>query len=556
MALLQIPGNIKQQYQPFVLDPKAAINQKCETSPELNNMKSGTIGPQVFTFRSPTVYGKTRHSPGGVGHINICPSSFRSWMNMDVSMLSLYADSMLNQSLTYQAIFDALPGIQIREYLPDTLLDQCINMFNDIMTRVKEIWSEEKDKNKVKRIDSYGQKDTGNGRPASEREKVRLNPDERRDIANSVEKSLFDKLKAVLSDLGDYLCGRTSDGESILDAMKVKGPTSSYMSSTAAGNGYGKDKLVLDIPYVLYYRLLSSTTTNVYELPCALTSKTMYASDGSKGWGAGTIALHGDDGKSFLSKIPFVGDMLNSMLGNIRINYMPVWNSKDGYKTAHPAIEVKFDLFNDTQKAAMLNYIFVLTLTGGAKWIQYGFVQQSPDLYDIKLEGFDRLYCCSGNFTVTYDGVLRDPSLGFLTYMVNKYANSSDGKLGAGNIDKKKFLDNIVKNKLIKIPDVYHVTMKFESLLPDNFNNLLYTISENNDVIESPRKGVDKSYSEHVYDSSAAADAISGGIEGAVKRIRKKIVQMAADETNEYNAAVKAALKKKGATHTATGDKL
>ena len=74
----------------------------------------------------------------------------------------------------------------------------------------------------------------------------------------------------------------------------------------------------------------------------------MYASDGSKGWGAGTIALQGDDGKSFLSKIPFVGDMLNSMLGNIRINYMPVWNSKDGYKTAHPAIEVKFDLFNDT----------------------------------------------------------------------------------------------------------------------------------------------------------------------------------------------------------------
>lgn len=37
----------------------------------------------------------------------------------------------------------------------------------------------------------------------------------------------------------------------------------------------------------------------------------------------------------------------------------------------------------------------------------------------------------------------------------------------------------IIKSKLIKVPDIYKVTMKFQSLLPDNFNNYIFNFAEN-----------------------------------------------------------------------------
>lgn len=49
--------------------------------------------------------------------------------------------------------------------------------------------------------------------------------------------------------------------------------------------------------------------------------------------------------------------------------------------------------------------------------------------------------------------------------------------MNAGEFDKM-----VKQNKLIKIPDVYHVDMEFKSLLPDTFNNYLYNYSSSNIV--------------------------------------------------------------------------
>ncbi|MBP5784265.1 MAG: hypothetical protein J6W16_01605 [Methanobrevibacter sp.] len=36
---------------------------------------------------------------------------------------------------------------------------------------------------------------------------------------------------------------------------------------------------------------------------------------------------------SLMSKIPLIGDLMNMIIGNIGINYMPWWNAESGSKT-------------------------------------------------------------------------------------------------------------------------------------------------------------------------------------------------------------------------------
>lgn len=57
------------------------------------------------------------------------------------------------------------------------------------------------------------------------------------------------------------------------------------------------------------------------------------------------------------------------MFDNVRINYMPFWESKDGSATKPPDVTVKFDLFNDTNERAMYNFIFVNTIIPNNMWL-------------------------------------------------------------------------------------------------------------------------------------------------------------------------------------------
>ena len=72
---------------------------------------------------------------------------------------------------------------------------------------------------------------------------------------------------------------------------------------------------------------------------------------------------------------------------------------------------------------------------------------------------------------MTYEGTLREPRKSFINDLVDKHA--------AQWINKDSFKEHIIKERLIKIPDVYRVEMHFKSLLPANFNNFLYSYSEN-----------------------------------------------------------------------------
>lgn len=107
-------------------------------------------------------------------------------------------------------------------------------------------------------------------------------------------------------------------------------------------------------------------TSNIYELPCVPSNNAMYSSDGHPGWeGASGMRLLPD----FAKNIPILGKMLDTLFGNMGINFTPWWDASKGSETKAPEIELKFSLFNDSREAALANFIFVQTIIAHCRWI-------------------------------------------------------------------------------------------------------------------------------------------------------------------------------------------
>lgn len=469
MSVFQIPGNIKQKFLPFQLNPKATdtINSFSDEKATYKIKKGAK--PQLFTFRSTGQY----KGFAGVGKLNICPSSM-SAMDYDISLVQ--------NKITLQDLFNQMPGIQIREYLPDTKLDQCINFFHDMYDALKELLSDNEDANK-------GNNETTNI--------------SRRKAKEANRKASWDKFIKCMKHAFNYMTGAI-DPNLYTDIKKeIMMPSDAYKRTNETSVANTQMTYIFDFPYFMYYSIQSCTTTNIYEIPCTVTDKKLYHSDGSKGWPGSGLDIGG-----IFSKVPLIGDKLNTIIGNIRISFMPWWDSKAGQATPEPKIEIKFDLFNDTMDAAIVNFIFVNTIVPGNKWLQYNMFQHSPNLYDIKLEGYNRLFCCSATFNVNYKGVLRDPSDSFIHTLCSKHATI---------FTQNGIEDEIRGHKLIKIPDVYEVTMTFNSLMPANFNNYLYTFSENKQLyLDNSRMG---------YIPGAFA-VINSGVKGFIKDMKKYIASM------------------------------
>jgi len=189
----------------------------------------------------------------------------------------------------------------------------------------------------------------------------------------------------------------------------------------------------------------------------------MYSSTGHEGWttGSNEFSITG-----LLGKIPLAGTLLKNTLNNISVNYLPWWDAEAGHKTAEPEITIKFHLFNDNISKAIANFICVNTLIANNKWYQYNLFQHSSCLYEIKLDGYNRLFACTCNATVKSIGNLRTPP----EFFAKKIQQHCQGLVD----DAKTFAEGLLSQKLVKIPDVYEVELTFKSILPANFNNFMY----------------------------------------------------------------------------------
>ena len=468
LPIFSIPGNIKQSFLPFVIDPSKDINKIDE--------HAGS-GPQLFTYKN----NMTAATEGGGLCLGFYPSTsfyqydikgrqgdlYNSKSNLDeedVSFQTVYGSNRYTKNpLKIDDIISTLPGVSIREFLPDTRLNQCLNFFKELfgemgktMIAAKNFKSDSKDE-------------------------------------SSKFTDIFDKIVDCAAFTINYMTGN-GDYSFANDFIKNAGKNIPNMNNPVFS--YGLDKKYIDyvqeFPYILYYKLQSCTTTNIYEVPAMCEGKPIMSSDGKAGWGDGSdfMGAGGFRATGFLDKIPLVGTIANMILGNIGVNYMPWWNAETGSKVTEPEVTVKFDLFNDSVAKAIVNFVFVNTIVPSNKWLQYNVFQHSSNLYDVKIDGVNRLFACAASFTVTYDGVLRNPSQTFFDLLKTHVSGNITG-------DGSSFIENIKNNNLIKIPDVYHVEMQFRSLLPANFNNFIYSYSYNvKHIINYSAKSTDSTIGE------------------------------------------------------------
>ena len=414
-SFIKIDGDIKRQFSPFVLSAE---------------------DPQIFSFKKPEQDGK----------INICPKSIEQYITNDISYQSIIKP-YTSADIDINTLFNSIPSLQIREFLPDTRLEQALNFFNKIietMTSVTKAVADEKEKAKNEK---------------------------------KPEPNIFERIKSVATTAIDFLTGQSE--KNLYTALSAEFFEESNNRLKAFSNlSNNKQKYVLTFPYTLWYLMQSSRTNNIYEIPCLTDNKELYNANGQAGWNTPA-------GFSLVGMLPggggngFAGKAINALLGNVNVSFMPWWNAKEGNATPFTDVKIKIDLYNDTLKSAIQNFIFINTLIPNAKWIQYNIFQHSSSIYDIKIDGYKRLYACSGSFNVKYGGILRDPTQKFFKDL-KKYINNDA-------MDVENFILLLEKNKLIKIPDVYKVEMSFKSLLPDNFNNHIYMYSSNNIIVDDAK---------------------------------------------------------------------
>lgn len=475
MAIFSIPGNIKQMNLPFVLDPKQSLNTY-----EYKEAKNVIGIPQVFSFRN------TKEMINR-GLLNICPTSLKNKFIDDISFRYLYNDNAAEKTsdgtkntdnISINTILNTIPGIQIREFLPDTRLDQALDFFSNLIQGVLNLFKN--DKEQIAKQNEANNKKTND---------------------DQIDDNILQKITRVCKYAVKYLTG-FADQDLYTDTFG-KLNNSILLNQKYQPSQKKLQTYIYNFPYTMWYQLQSCTTTNLYELPCIIENREMYASNGTPGWPSAGISL----AKGGITNVPIIGSLVKNLLGNVNISLMPWWDAKEGNATPAGSVNIKFDLFNDTAESALINFIFVNTIVPNAKWIQYNMFQHSPHLYDIKLEGYGRLYACTGNFKVTQVGILRNMPNSWILNKLKPHINNC--------MNATTFLNAIISENLIKIPDIYHVELTFDSLLPDNFNNYLYRYSHNLNIINTYSDG------KNTRTNSAALSALSNGINGMIDNVVK-----------------------------------
>lgn len=250
--------------------------------------------------------------------------------------------------------------------------------------------------------------------------------------------------------------------------------------------GKHKDSLCI-VPFALYYGFTSSATTGTYKLPFNI-SEDFLDSDGTYGWG-------GDNASGVIQSLignKFLKDVLTKF--RVQSAVTPSWMPSGNAPCK--SIKVTFDLINDSIDAAKANSSFVYTIIGKNRWVQWGIVQSSASLYDIRLPSGMRYFMCSGQISCAAKGTLR----------------KVPGIVIGGRDD-------------ILIPDIYSITITFKSLLPDNFNGFLWSFASKSQLEITNVKSVQTEFAKTVIP--------------AIKNVERQQALEQSDVVNEHEAEVK-----------------
>lgn len=339
---LSIPGNIRQQYMPFTI--------------------SGPGKRQVFSFKDVVKKGYPNAR-------QIHP--FSKWAETlianDSGVQYTHGPKGGSDKVKFDEFLDEIPALQIREYVPDAKLTQTFKWFSYFKKGFDA---------GLQNIDSKAFSFTG----------------------------LKEEVAKIMDSIGEKMKNLTS-GSAPLLADVVGGLAHFYQDK---GYNIGEDNgfAVLFLPFIMYYRLTTTHTNNVYEIPYSMQNEIM-KSDGTYGWSGGNQSdfglidkAIGAAGESPITKL---------LLGNtVKVNMMPSFQPTG--EARGESFTINIDLINDSDEAAINNFLMCHTLFGNNRWLQYGFVQAGASLYDVKLPGANRYFMCSGAFSCKGKGAFRTPS--------------------------------------------------------------------------------------------------------------------------------------------------
>lgn len=212
--------------------------------------------------------------------------------------------------------------------------------------------------------------------------------DELNNITNMIDEMISfyeNEIKKIESKIEEQNSKIPSLKEKIENLKKEMGELNSTLKpvSAEAVNMQQIRGFAFEIPFLIYYQMCTTKTNAVYVLPYS--GKIV---DQSSGGGFESRGFEKYKGSQF----GVLGALLKFFMKNIRFNTTPVWGTDQ--QEQFPAIEVDVDLFNDTPEAAANNFVFVNSIMAKNRFIQYHIMQHNPCVYDIKIDGYNRLYMC------------------------------------------------------------------------------------------------------------------------------------------------------------------
>ena len=122
-------------------------------------------------------------------------------------------------------------------------------------------------------------------------------------------KMIWTVLKKIITTLPTILVKGYKDVRSLYD---------DNVNDNYSTGDHQLDSFILKIPYLLYYRMMSTFTTNIYEVP--FTGKSIITSDGTTGWSDYGLKNMNTTGSGIFS------ELLNFFGKNIRISTTPIWD--------------------------------------------------------------------------------------------------------------------------------------------------------------------------------------------------------------------------------------
>jgi hypothetical protein len=299
------------------------------------------------------------------------------------------------------------------------------------------------------------------------------------DISDDAKK-LLEGGKRVVKTLTDIFTNNLGAGEVFYTKLKsdLVGSMTATSTTISEETGLNGQTAIIDFPYIMYYKIMGATTNAVYEIPTEFPSNFLN-SNGNFGWNTNNKNATNIFGSGVENSL------FNFILNKLNFSMAPIFNPS-GAEGELDGVEFKFDLINDTINSAKNNMKFIHVLTGNNKWIQQGLFSSSANLYDVKIAGGQRLFMTKGIFTIAFKGAVRT------------LKNSEGFYFGEHT----------------RVPEAYSVTMKFESVLPGNFNSYMLGLIKGNEDLFAYKKREDGV-------AGKIVDAFSSAMDAAEKEVKK-----------------------------------